>query len=142
MRDGSGWRGGPVRIGGIALPLLCLGVLLGTAACAGPSSRVRSPRVDQNQLTQEELAVDPGVDLLTLIQSLRPRWLRVRERTLTGPTTVSVVIDGGRSATGLSELRRIRANEVREVRYLSPADATTQFGTDMAGGAIVVSLRR
>ena len=86
--------------------------------------------------------VDPGLDLLTVIQSQRPRWLRTRDRTFASATTVAVMMDGMRAPGGAGALRSIRAAEVEEAYFLSPADATTRFGTDMAGGAIVVVRRR
>ena len=42
----------------------------------------------------------------------------------------------------LEALYSMHVNDVTHVRYLSPADATTRFGTGHAGGAILVDLTR
>ena len=57
-----------------------------------------------------------------------------------GEVQLQVVVDGQRRG-GIDFLRSIRVAQVRQVRYLSAADATTRLGTGMAGGAILVSLR-
>lgn len=116
--------------------LLCVATL---AACAS-GIRKDTGGSDRDLLTREEIQAASGEDLLTVIENLRPAWLRTRDRTIASPTSVSVVVDGIRWS-GPGELRRVRVGEVLEVRFLSPADATTRYGPDMAGGAIVVRRR-
>jgi hypothetical protein len=124
--------------------LAALLFLLGVGGCvsAGAGRTSGAAAVDPDRISEEELAADPGQDLLTIIESLRPRWLRPRGRTFTGVAPVAVVVDGVPWQGGVGNLRSIRASDVRELRYLSAADATTQFGSDMAGGAIVVYRKR
>jgi hypothetical protein len=43
---------------------------------------------------------------------------------------------------GPEALRQIRIQELEEIRFISATDATTRWGTDHAGGAIEVKLRR
>ena len=52
------------------------------------------------------------------------------------------LIDGVRQTGGINRLRGMRVVGIRELRFLSAADATTRFGLDMAGGAILVFRRR
>ena len=116
-------------------------VLAGGGCASGGGSG--SERADPDVITLEELEADPTRDLLTTVERLRPRWMRPRtSRTFVSETRVSVIIDGVRQQGGLDALRHYLASQALELRYMSAADATTRFGVDMAGGAIVVSLRR
>lgn len=111
-------------------------------ACASSGSGSDTTRSDPDVITLEELERDPTQDLLTLVERLRPRWTRPRtSRTFVSETHVSVIIDGVRQQGGLSSLRNYLASQAVELRYMSAADATTRFGVDMAGGAVVVSLK-
>lgn len=124
--------------------LAALLLLFGAGGCVSPGTgrTAGGASVDPDRITEEELAAQPGQDLLTIVENLRPRWLRPRGRTFAGVVAVAVVVDGVPWQGGVSNLRSIRASDVRELRYLSAADATTQFGSDMAGGAIVVYRKR
>lgn len=111
------------------------------AACATGGGRGEGGE-DENVITRAELEQASGLDLYTLIDQRRPRWLTARgERTFAGENTVSVVVDGVRRG-GVGTLRSIRTVTVQEVRYVNARDATTMYGPDMAGGAIVVTTRR
>jgi hypothetical protein len=57
-----------------------------------------------------------------------------------GAITVIVYVDGTRMG-GVQELKRISAQEVREIRFLSASDAQQRYGTGHAAGAIQVSLK-
>jgi len=94
-------------------------------------------------LTQEELALEPGRSLLETIEALRPEWLRVRSnRTFVSETYVAVIIDGMRQDDGGGALRTYRTSQALRLEFMSANDATTRYGTDMAGGAILVTLKR
>jgi hypothetical protein len=110
-------------------------------ACA--SSGGTSTRRNRDVLTQEELALEPGRSLLETVEALRPEWLRVRSnRTFVSATYVSVIIDGVRQTDGGDALRTFRTSQAEKLEYMSAADATTRYGVDMAGGAILVTLKR
>lgn len=114
---------------------------LGLGACA--SSGSRGPQVDPDVITFEELQEDPDRDLLTVVRSLRPRWLRARaSRTFVGEAAIGVIVDGLRQNEGVGALYTLRADEAVELRYLNAVDATTKYGTGMTAGAIEVTLRR
>jgi hypothetical protein len=115
-------------------------VTLPLTACASSGGTARPSR-DQ-PITIEELEQELAADLYTVVSRLRPRWMRARgERTLLGQIGVSLIVEGVPWASNLERLREIRVSDVREIRYLSASDATTQYGPDMAGGAVLVFLR-
>ena len=123
--------------------LVSILVLGGCASSGGGSGASGSRREDPDRITLEELEPYPGRSVFEAIRSLRPRWLRVRtSRTFVSETTISVIVDGVPQDGGVERLRDISALDVRELRYLSAADATTMYGSDMAGGAILVYSRR
>jgi len=117
-------------------------ILLAPAGCASAGGSSRAARPDADVLTAEEIESDANLDVLTLLQRLRPRWLQARgSMSFGGQSTASVIVDGVNQG-GLGYLRGIRAIEVQEIRYMSASDATTRYGVNMAGGAILVTLRR
>lgn len=122
------------------LPVLLLLALL-SAACA--SGRSGDGRGDPDRLTAAEIESAGANDLYTVISRLRPRWLQARsQRTFSGGVTIGVFVNGVRDNRGLNLLYDIRTNEVAEVEFMSANDAQTRFGSDLQGGAILVTLRR
>ncbi len=94
----------------------------------------------EDVITQEELAPYVGDDLSLVVARLRPQWVRPRtSQTFMGTIGISLIVDGMRWDTNTSRLSEISVASVEEIRYLSASDATTRFGTDMAGGAILVT---
>ena len=86
----------------------------------------------------------PHSTVYEAVRALRPRWLQARA----GATfqnrerqTAMVYIDG-QLRGNLSEMWTLLPTEVQEVRFMSAADATTRFGTNHVGGAIVITTRR
>ena len=120
---------------------LALSIVLPACASSGGSSG--SAGSDSDVITQEELQADPAADLLTLIQGLRPRWMRGRGTTgFGGPTPPAVIVDGIEQPGRVDALRAIRATDVEEVRYMNARDATTRYGPGMDSGAILITRRR
>lgn len=120
-----------------------LAVALSMVLSACASSGGTSTRRNRDVLTQEELALEPGRSLFETIEALRPEWLTVRSsRTFASATYVSVIIDGVRQTDGGAALRTFRTSQAERLEYMSAADATTRYGVDMAGGAILVTLKR
>jgi hypothetical protein len=54
----------------------------------------------------------------------------------------SVFRDGVQLGTGSEALRIIPASELLEIRYYTPSDATTKFGSRHTGGVIDVKTNR
>jgi hypothetical protein len=110
------------------------------------------PRGRANLISEAEITAVAGSNLNTamqVIQRLRPAMLRFRSGASTGsdPSSVAasndviVYLDSQRMG-GLQALGEIMLSQIREIRYLSPSDATTVFGTGHPAGAIQVVGRR
>jgi outer membrane cobalamin receptor len=56
------------------------------------------------------------------------------------PAPVRVYVNGILRG-GIAQLRDTPVNSVERIRYLRPADATTRYGLNQAGGVIEVTLR-
>ena len=121
----------------------------GTAAQPGPGepqtavvSEPNRQRRDPNVITIEELSTRPTLTARQAIEQLRPQFLRVRGTTTLGNAqTVDVIwvyVDGTRMGT-VDVLNNIGVHEIREIRYLGPAEATNRYGSGHVQGAIVVT---
>lgn len=138
-----------LRFGLIALAL--------TTACGGgggqqpgsvqPASG-QAPSRDPDVLTRAELlqSAQRTKDLFEAIRSLRPNFINPlttrtqgsQNRTLPRPV---VYIDGV-LAGELDVLRSILVNNVAEVRFKSPTEATVELGNNAPGGAIMVMMHK
>jgi hypothetical protein len=85
----------------------------------------------------------PGMTVYDLVAHMRPEYLRSRGsnslRDLTPPTAV-VYLDGFKYGS-LESMRSISADGVAQIQYLNASNATTRFGTDHTGGAILITSR-
>ena len=117
------------------------GAMLVVACSSG--TRPESGMAPRGVLTYEMLQDTQEPDLLRAIQQLRPQWLRARgaARISGGSLTVSVFVDDVRRG-GVDYLRSLRIEGVQEVQFFTGAEATTRWGTGVAGGVILVRLRR
>ena len=98
-------------------------------------------RLGEDVVTGEQLAETQQATLYDALRVLRPRWLRARGGGgATGTLRVNVYMGAQRMGT-VEFLRTLDALGVREVRYYTGSEATTIFGTDNAGGAIVITRR-
>lgn len=124
------------RLAGLAL-LCVLAAGCGGATAGGGGT----PRGDANVITAAEIDGAGHADALSLVQSLRPRWLRVRgASTVAGSETVKVYLDG--SLLGSPQtLRQISTQSIGSLRYLTGLEATQRYGLDHGAGAIVASTR-
>jgi outer membrane receptor for ferrienterochelin and colicin len=122
------------------------------AATAGAGQpNAPRPRPNRNLITAEEIAEHPSRDLLELVRSLRPAWLRGNAAS---PTNIRgneafpdirarlVVMHDGLRIGELEELRRIPIETVGEIRYLDGRDAVARYGGGFGRGAIEVTSRR
>jgi hypothetical protein len=130
----------------LALLLLVTGA--GALAGQDPPSPPKIKRQPNLISAQEiDLVRAETSDAYDIVKRLRPQYLRGRGASsfgnaAGGRTTAApkVILDG--SPIGeIDALRQIPAMNVREIRYLSSSDATTQFGTGYDGGAVVVLTR-
>jgi hypothetical protein len=129
-----------MRSGGsrtVLVVLLCVLV----AGCSARSGNGGTERRPANVITTAELDASGHGDAFSLVQSLRPQWLRVR-----GPSSlnlreiVRVYLDGSMLG-GPDHLRQISTHSIATLRYLDGLEATQRWGLDHGAGAIVVSTR-
>jgi hypothetical protein len=119
-----------------------------TAAASKP--KPKPPRPKANLISAEEIATLDGTiqTAYGVVQRLRPAMLRVRSgstsRSDNGMTSidasaneVQVYLDNQKMG-GLRALEDITISQILEIKYLSPNDATTLFGTGNTAGAIQV----
>ncbi len=123
----------------LALGLVVGGCGTGRAPEAGYGFRNR------NVITYDEISMSRtgGSSAYDLIQRLRPEYLRSRGTSSLSnitPVTAVVYIDEVRYGQ-LESLRTLSADQIREVHYINASDATTRFGTDHVGGAILITTR-
>ena len=124
-----------------------LAAIGGLAVTAPGPAAAQEQKHSREVLTSEEI-VQTGQqqDLYQAIRSLRPHFLRpVRgSRSITGggQATVPVLYVDGMKSGDVEGLRSIRAQAVKEVRYLSPSQAGIRYGLGHEAGAILVTLLR
>lgn len=110
-----------------------------TAAMAKAST----PRGSANVIVEAEIPASGAQNALEVIQRVRPSMLRARNGTIeeTGVMDIVFYIDGVR-AGDRQTITSVLATNVKEIRFLAAADATTRFGTGHALGAILVTTKR
>lgn len=126
----------------LARLLVVLLTVVSLHACASSGSRT-APK-QRNLITAEEFATLNVMDAYEVVEKLRPEFLRSRgvgSLRSRQPDLPVVYIDGVR-AGGLGELRRVPRTVLAEISYLAAADATTRYGIDHVGGAILVVTNR
>jgi hypothetical protein len=117
------------------------------AGCASPPSSTGAngatpvaARRTGPVITQEELEGSMATNALDAIQRLRPNFLSTR-----GPGTINAVDEGiivyanGIRLGGIDTLRDVPLVDIKEIRYMSAADATQRFGTGHSHGAILIT---
>jgi hypothetical protein len=119
------------------LTAFALALALGSTGCASAGGAAGAGGGGPNLIVEEELAPLQQLDAYQAIQRLRSRWLVSR-----GGSSPTLFVNGARRGGGLGDLRTLRAADVAEMQFLSASDATTRFGTNMDGGAILVTLKR
>ena len=93
-----------------------------------------------------EIEASGATNALDAIQRLRPAMLRGRgavtlEPAAGGPVAIMLRVDDILVGT-IDQATNIAALTVKEIRFMSPSDATTRFGTGYPMGAIVVTTKR
>lgn len=112
----------------LMLPFAVLLLLVaGACASAGGSGTSRN----SNRITAEELETVATFSAYEAVRRLRPAWLRVRTQ-----AAPPVVFLDGVQMGGPETLENFRASQFREILHRSGPDATTLYGTGVAGGTI------
>ena len=121
-------------------PILALLAALTLTACG--TGQPGSPRPNPNQITRVEIDEAGPSDLYTLVQNLRPIWLRERGATsLTDEIGVVVYMDGTRMGDTES-LRGLHSSNAETMQFYNDQRATARFGLGHVNGAILVTTRR
>ena len=124
------------------LPICLFLAAFGSTACATGIGSADPSRGNRNLIVLEEL--DPGrmSSAHDAIRLLRPRWLQAnRTVSLEALHAFPKVVVDGVSHGDLDTLHRISVDAIREMRFLSAADATMRYGTGFQAGAIEITTR-
>ena len=120
------------------VPFLILAVVL----ASGCTPRASANSGNRNVITSEEVRELTRLSALEIVQRLRPMWLQPRGvDSFRQSNAVAGYLDGLRIGD-VSALRNIRANDIKEIRYLDSRQATTRFGVGHPSGAVLVETRR
>ena len=129
-------------------------LLVFAVACssATTSSSSGAPRAsNRNVITYDEIQAtrQTGWTAWDLVSTLRPLYLKSRGMTSLGNASAGissiaavavVYVDGSRYGD-LQTLKTLGIDSIHRVEYMSASDATTRYGTDHPGGAILVFTR-
>ncbi len=128
------------RISMLGLALVLVG---GCASGGGEAGATRLASGGRNLIVRSELEGTNFTNVYDAVRRLRPRWLRTRGTTSTRGAApgMPVFIDNVRSGS-TERLESLPIDQVEQVRYVSPSDATTRWGTNMSLGAIEVIMRK
>ena len=113
----------------------------GTSFGEGGQTATRAARGNSTLIVRAELVEFQGRTALVAVEDLRRRWLQPRRSpTFNNPGSfyARVVVDGIVRGE-LRELSIMGSENIESMRYLSPADATTRYGTGFMGGVIEVT---
>ena len=122
-------------------------MVIATAAGCGSGRASTEPYPSRNRtiLFPDEISQygTGGRSAYDLIRQLRPEYLRSRGMTslrATVPSTATVYLDGVKYGD-LNSLKLISADQLTRVEYLNGSEATTRYGTDHVGGAILITTK-
>lgn len=115
--------------------------LVFVSACATLPQASDAERSESgDRITESEMSDASAVDAYGVVEQLRPQWLRARGvmslRLGVGELPV-VYVDDLRFGDILT-LQTLPIIEIAEIRYVNARDATTRWGTGVAGGVIEV----
>jgi hypothetical protein len=129
-------------------------LLVALPACASGAQGAEETRRGSSVIGAEEIRRSSATNVLDLVRSERPQWLRTRGATTfrtreieveTGDKVtamdlpeIRVYVDGTR-AGDTPDLRGISTRGLVSVEFLSAPHATGRFGTDHPYGAILIT---
>jgi hypothetical protein len=128
----------------ILILALALAMLSVSGCVSAGSSSGSSPRPGRDVISREVLDSAPSISAYQAVERFHRDWLRGRSSTLqteSGRVFAVVFVDGQRYGP-LDTLHQIGTEVVQEIRFISPSDATTRYGTGYPGGIIMVTLMR
>jgi hypothetical protein len=132
-------------------------LLVALSACASGAQGAQEARTGSTMIGAEEIRRSPATNVLDLVRSERPQWLRTRgattartrntevdrgdmvmEVTVMDLPEIRVYVDGTRAGE-TPDLRGISTRGLVSIEFLSAPQATGRFGTDHPHGAIVIT---
>ena len=112
--------------------LLLLSILF--VGCAS-NGEARAPSKPRNFISYEEIqTIAVATTAKDVIELARPFWLR-------GKGIDPAVYMNNIQMSGVDALDNISYYSIQEIKFFSPAEATTMFGTNNMGGAISIKAR-
>jgi hypothetical protein len=126
---------------GIAFPI---GSKVLQAGVPGVPIAAESRNRGRDFITRDEILEETPGSAYDMVQRLRPTWLRVRNQasSITQEIDSTMVYVNGSRRGNIEELRAISSEEILEIQFMDPGDATLRYGTGHAAGAILVTMRR
>lgn len=140
----AGARPAPTHATALLTMAIAVAILATACTSTGPSGSFGSAVSSRDILTFQEMDSGSYGSVYEAVRALRPRWLQSRGGASIRHAqrqTPRVYLDGQLHG-GLDDLWSLAPQEVSELRFLNASDATTRFGTNHIGGAIVISTRR
>ena len=103
-------------------------------------------------ITREQIGDPTNETALTIIRRLQPRWLRSRSQSTpsdgfgpcvggvcaAAPAPVAQVLLDDQHIGDADVLDGISGTQIERIEYMDALDATTRYGTNFSGGAIIV----
>jgi hypothetical protein len=122
---------------------LVLFALIASACASGGTGSGGNTR-NRNVLPQEELAPLNQLTAWDAVQRLRPMWMRpggIRNSANPAGHYPSIFLDGSPYGP-MESLRGFRVENVEQMQYVSPTDATIRYGGQYQGGVILITTKR
>ena len=123
--------------------VIAIGCSTAMLACSATKGTSGKKSYSRDLITHEEIQGKMAPSAYELIRSLRPHWLRSRgakslkyEAKASYPT---VYVNDSHYGD-LNSLSGIAIRNISAIQYLNSGDATTRFGLDHAGGAILITM--
>jgi len=117
--------------------------------CAA-TTEMNSSKGSRYVITLEEIQGCSGTTALEVIQLLRPELLDKAQRRINimgsmrdgGVSPDVMVYVNGIRYGGKESLETIAAEQIGEIMYLNPSEATGRFGSNHAGGAFLITIKK
>ncbi|WP_420130023.1 hypothetical protein [Longimicrobium sp.] len=113
-------------------------LMVAALGACGPSGTSSPGRGNARLLTAEELSASPTTNLFDVVQRLRPAWLTTKFQG--GSRGYPAIFVGSQRAGDINYLRTINTDNVLEVRYFDPIDASSRFGRNVPFGVMQITL--
>lgn len=134
----------------VAAPLLaaaaagCGGAAVqGASSTPSATSAAAPARSNGDVISGDEIRAGQFRDVYNAVERLRPQFLRSRGATSTRDVegNLPIVFVDEQRLGAVGSMRGLPIDNVREIRFIAPRDATTRWGTGYTAGVIMVVTR-